>query len=452
MISTAAPSWTSAVRNGMSSGSPPTSQREEFFRLYERCIASGLHACLEIRNGTGFQEISLSCRLQSTPIAIVAPRARRRQHRRHGSEYPLPEHSPVSSLTPTRAKSLTAQHKQAVPEHPLPKSLWPELAIFLSEPLATASQTDKEGGEEAVRGGATEGWWGGGGSFPLPSQHHTPLPSSDATATDPNTSTIADPAIAVAALAIGSAFADPDIAVAGAALAIGIDKKGVMTRFVDNLPTRRFVTTTIKRTKASLSQEEVQKFFDNFRKSAEGVTPEIMYNFDETNLHHDSGSKRCLFKRGTKYCEKVQNDSKQAMSMMCCGSGAGEWVPPMVIYKAQNLYTSWCKRGPKGAVYAYSKSGWFDMYLSEMWFVDLLLPRLEIRPGKKLLIGNNLASHISPKVIYLCKANNFAFVCLPPNLTNKLQPLDVGVFGPLKAAWRRILTNFKAGVFVHNVR
>jgi hypothetical protein len=55
-------------------------------------------------------------------------------------------------------------------------------------------------------------------------------------------------------------------------------------------------------------------------------------------------------------------------------------------------------------------------------------------------------------VIYLCKANDFAFVWLSPNLTDKLQPLDVGVFGPLKAAWRRILTNFKARVFVHNVR
>jgi hypothetical protein len=161
-----------------------------------------------------------------------------------------------------------------------------------------------------------------------------------------------------------------------------LDKKGVTTRSVDNLPIRRFVTTTIKRTRASLSREEVQKFFDNFRKSAEGVTPEIMYNFDKTNFHHDSGSKRCLFKRGTKYCEKVQNASKRAMSMMCCGSGAGEWVPPMVIYKAQNLYTSWCQRGPKGAVYAYSKSGWFDMYWSEMWFMDLLLPRLKRRPPK----------------------------------------------------------------------
>jgi hypothetical protein len=46
-------------------------------------------------------------------------------------------------------------------------------------------------------------------------------------------------------------------------------------------------------------------------------------------------------------------------------------------------------------------------------------------------------------VIQLCKENEVVFVCLPPNSPDKLQPLDVGVFGPLKAAWRRVLTSYK---------
>jgi hypothetical protein len=105
-----------------------------------------------------------------------------------------------------------------------------------------------------------------------------------------------------------------------------LDKKGVKTRFTDNLPTRRFVdtflgrhaeftlrrTNAIKRARAALSREEVTKFFDNFVKSAEGVPPENMYNYDETNLRDDPGNRKCLFKKGTKYCEKVQNTSKQA--------------------------------------------------------------------------------------------------------------------------------------------
>ncbi len=69
---------------------------------------------------------------------------------------------------------------------------------------------------------------------------------------------------------------------------------------------------------------------------------------------------------------------------MFCGSAAGEMLPPMVVYKALNLYTSWCERGPKGAIFACSKSGWFGMFEFERWFVDLLLPRLK----RKVIINN----------------------------------------------------------------
>jgi hypothetical protein len=63
-----------------------------------------------------------------------------------------------------------------------------------------------------------------------------------------------------------------------------LDKKGVVTRFNDNMPTRRFVATflgrhpeftmrsanAIKRSRASLSREEVQRFFDNYHRTVEG--------------------------------------------------------------------------------------------------------------------------------------------------------------------------------------
>lgn len=60
-----------------------------------------------------------------------------------------------------------------------------------------------------------------------------------------------------------------------------------------------------------------------------------------------------------------------------------------------------------------------------------------------MLIGDNLASHISPAVIDSCKENDIEFVCLVPNSTDKLQPLDVGVFAPLKFAWRDVLQEYK---------
>ena len=41
--------------------------------------------------------------------------------------------------------------------------------------------------------------------------------------------------------------------------------------------------------------------------------------------------------------------------------------------------------------------------------------------------------------------------CLPPNTTHILQPLDVGVFGPVKTAWRKILKDYKVRTRASNI-
>ena len=48
--------------------------------------------------------------------------------------------------------------------------------------------------------------------------------------------------------------------------------------------------------------------------------------------------------------------------------------------------------------------------------------------GPNVLIGANLGSHFSNKVLQYCDENVIRFLCLPPNLTHFCQPLDVAVF------------------------
>jgi hypothetical protein len=59
------------------------------------------------------------------------------------------------------------------------------------------------------------------------------------------------------------------------------------------------------------------------------------------------------------------------------------------------------------------------------------------------LLGDNLAAHLSPVVIELCKKHNVRFTFLPENSTHLLQPLDVAMFGPMKRQWREVLTRWK---------
>jgi hypothetical protein len=82
-----------------------------------------------------------------------------------------------------------------------------------------------------------------------------------------------------------------------------LDSLGRSTRFVNNLPGPDFVrgflkrhpqltvrtANLIKRGRAALTQEEVNQFFDRYEKAVEGIPPENMFNYDETNLRDNPG-------------------------------------------------------------------------------------------------------------------------------------------------------------------
>ena len=66
-----------------------------------------------------------------------------------------------------------------------------------------------------------------------------------------------------------------------------------------------------------------------------------------------------------------------------------------VVYKSVHLYNQWVEGGPPGARYNRSKSGWFDETTFTDWLFKLMLPKLRRLEGRKVLIGDNLSSHLS---------------------------------------------------------
>lgn len=124
---------------------------------------------------------------------------------------------------------------------------------------------------------------------------------------------------------------------------------------------------------------------------------------------------------------------------MFCGSATGEMLPPFIIYQGKNMWDGWRHGGPKGTMYANTPNGWFDMCTFSEWFHQLFLKHVQGRPGKKMLIGDNLSSHLSPDVIQTCRENDIQFVCLPANATHLMQPLDVAYFSSLKQNWKAML-------------
>ena len=85
-----------------------------------------------------------------------------------------------------------------------------------------------------------------------------------------------------------------------------------------------------------------------------------------------------------------------------------------------------------------SQNGWTDDFIGSEWFAKSFIPQATVqnKSGKPiLLILDSHGSHETCEIIRLTEANNIIILCLPPHTTHKLQPLDVGVFGPFQRAW-----------------
>jgi hypothetical protein len=62
-----------------------------------------------------------------------------------------------------------------------------------------------------------------------------------------------------------------------------------------------------------------------------------------------------------------------------------------------------------------------------------------------VLIFDGFGTHLTLEILEFALQNNIKLCCLPSHTSHKLQPCDVGLFGPLKAAYRNQLDRLEKG-------
>lgn len=91
----------------------------------------------------------------------------------------------------------------------------------------------------------------------------------------------------------------------------------------------------IKRARAAVSREQIGEYFDNLEVSLKDVSPDLIVNYDETNLTDDPGRTKAIVRRGVKHAERIMDSSKTSTSAMFAGTASGKVVPPFVVYKSK---------------------------------------------------------------------------------------------------------------------
>jgi hypothetical protein len=121
-----------------------------------------------------------------------------------------------------------------------------------------------------------------------------------------------------------------------------------------------------------------------------------------------------------------------------CISASGRSLLLMIIWPAAAHRSNWTTFPTPGWHYVCSESGYTDSKISLEWLKCVFDPQTRDQANQKprILICDGFGSHETLEAMEFCFENNITLCRLPSYTSHKLQPCDVGVFGPLKAAYR----------------
>lgn len=162
-----------------------------------------------------------------------------------------------------------------------------------------------------------------------------------------------------------------------------------------------------------------------------------IFNLDETSTTtKQKKHAKIIAEKGIKQVCKVTSAEKGTLVTTCCiVSAAGNSLPPVMVFPRVHFKEHMLNGAPPGTLGLASPSGWMNADL----FYDVMKHFIKhsgsTRENPSLIIYDNHESHLSINVLNVAKENGVTILTVPPHSTNKLQPLDVGLFKPFNLAY-----------------
>ena len=165
--------------------------------------------------------------------------------------------------------------------------------------------------------------------------------------------------------------------------------------------------------------------------------PDAVFNVDETGfaLGTSLPSKVLINKEEAIGFKKISGKQEWITAIECVGA-SGVALPPLIIFRAKDTNTGWIPTStPENWRFSTSTSGWTSDSHAYEWLTTLFEPETRRSDEKRrLLLLDGHGSHLTARFIAFCLDKKIDLVVLPPHTSHILQPLDVGLFGPLKRA------------------
>ena len=220
--------------------------------------------------------------------------------------------------------------------------------------------------------------------------------------------------------------------------------KHYITRFVarhaSTLKSHRPRAMDIKRLSA-LDPAIIERFFAEFERlrSEYSVDIEDTYNMDETGFQIGQiTSDHVIYDPSIGLPIAPKTGNTQWTTVIEC-VGINRAIKPYIIHTGKAPEDHWFLRNQDlpDVIWAFSPKGWTDNELALDWLRRIFIPITSKQNKHSILILDNHESHTTGLFQYYCLQNRVHPLYLPAHASHKLQPLDVGPFSPLSAAYGR---------------
>lgn len=194
-------------------------------------------------------------------------------------------------------------------------------------------------------------------------------------------------------------------------------------------------STSLNRVKG-FNRENVFSFYDLLEKIVDdnALQASDIFNVDETAISTvQKKAQKVVSLKGKRQVGAVTSGERGInTTAVCCASAAGQFIPPMLIFKRVRQCPQLADGAPAGSLITVSESGYINSALFVQWLQHFIVVVKPTPEKKVLLLLDGHTTHTKNlEALMLARNNGIIILQLPGHTTHRLQPLDVSFFKPL---------------------
>jgi hypothetical protein len=175
--------------------------------------------------------------------------------------------------------------------------------------------------------------------------------------------------------------------------------------------------------------------------------PDEIINLDEKGfmIGRQMKTKR-YFTRDSKLSGVKQDGSREWITILAAITAAGRALSPGIIYQSatrlvrEDWIRDWDLTNGFRALVTSTESGWINAELALQWLTEVIDKETKCPGGRRrLLLLDGHSTHLTMPFLAACDSANIIPALIPAHSTHLMQPLDVGMFGPLSRAYSEAL-------------